>query len=146
MFFSRSPTIDLIVAALWLMSVAAAWWNYPKRKEKDEVAERALGAAIIGGQLNGVITGSSIIMAGIVAFVALGSAKLIPPGSFHIFWAAVWAVTALGFALYTLSILPSRAPTENVVRSSGVATLSAMALFFSMAAGVRFVLAVSAFL
>jgi hypothetical protein len=140
MIVVQYPIVDLLVAALWIGHVVYLWRGIASQTEKD-VAERELGAMVIGSQLNGVVTGSSIIIAGIGAFAAL-SDELVPPYNWHAAYAAMWAVLSLGAALYTMGTLPTRTKTENFVQSRGVAIACTIALFFCLAAGVRFFLAV----
>ena len=137
----RFPIIDLALAVTWLISVWLPWRGVRRRAPPDEVAERALGASIILAQLNGIVTGTSIIIVGIGAFAVLVK-QANSTQSYHATYAAMWAVTALGIALYTMSTLPTRAPSENLIRAKGIAVFCAMSLFFSLAAGVRFLLAV----
>lgn len=96
-------------------------------------------------QLNGIVTGTTIIIIGVGAFAALVK-DVNGAQAYDAFYAAMWAVIALGIALYTLSTLPTRASSENFVKAKWVAVFSAMSLFFSLAAGVRFLLAVHAIL
>jgi hypothetical protein len=113
---------------------------------KDSPDERSLGATVIMGQLNAVITGVSIVLAGIGAFIALGKTQIVDPANFHLLYATVWAVVALGTALLTHGMLPVRTPDTNFVKDKSVAVLSSASLFFALAAGVRFVLAVRSIL
>jgi hypothetical protein len=140
------PFIDLILAAVWIFLVWLPWRHDSASKViEDKTDERLLGATVILAQLNGIITGTSIIIVGIGAFAVLVKEHS-GPQSYHTLYAAIWAVVALGTALYTMSTLPTRAPTQNFVRAKWVAILTAMALFFSLAAGVRFLFAVSSIL
>ena len=96
-------------------------------------------------QLNGIVTGTTIIIIGVGAFAVLVK-DVNGAQAYDAFYAAMWAVIALGIALYTLIPLPTRASSENFVKAKGIAILSAMSLFFSLAAGVRFLFAVQAIL
>lgn len=136
------PIVDLGVAVVWVFISFAAWIGYRDTTEAEGVDERALGAAVIMGQLGAVITGSSVVLAGIGAFVALETSPISPAGSSHLSYGASWAVVALAIALFTMGILPSNAPKKNFVRIRSVAILCSTALFFSLAAGFRFMLAV----
>jgi uncharacterized membrane protein len=129
---------------MWLISV---WlpWRGRGTVPKDDVAERALGSSIILAQLNGIVTGTSIIIVGIGAFAVLVK-QANGVQIYDAFYAALWAVVALGIALYTMSTLPTRALSRNFVRDKWVSIFCAMSLFFSLAAGVRFLLAVKAIL
>lgn len=115
------------------------------RVNTDSIEERALGAQVILAQLNGIITGTTIIIIGIGAFAVLVK-DVNGAQAYDAFYAAMWAVIALGLSLYTMSTLPTRAPSENFVKAKGIAILAAMSLFFSLAAGVRFLFAVQAIL
>jgi hypothetical protein len=103
-----------------------------------------LGATVILAELNGVIIGASVIMVGVGAFVAINTNELssVDSGRVSFLYAAIAAVIALGVALYTMAILPTRTRRDNLVKSSSVALLTAMALFFVLDAGTRFVIAV----
>lgn len=81
-------------------------------------------------------------MAGIGAFVALGWDRIAEPVNYHLLYASIWAVGGIGISLYTMGMLPSRSAKVNFVRESQVAFMSAMALYFSLAAGVRLVFAI----
>jgi hypothetical protein len=144
------PVVEVVLGAIWLRSVDRAWAKSPTAHQPEDIAERTLGATVIMGQVSAVITGSSIILAGIGAFVALKSDQLRSPQSyllsFHLFCAVAWAVFALGTATYTTGVLPVRTPRQNFVRDRGVALLCSMALFFCLASSVRFLLAVSTIL
>jgi hypothetical protein len=98
------------------------------------------------GQLSSVITGSSIILAGIGAFIAIKSGNILYPQNYHLFYTVAWAVLALGISVYTMGVLPTRTPNENFVRSPSVSILCSMALFFCLAAAARFLVAVWAIL
>lgn len=143
-YLIRAPVIDLALAFAWLISVWLPWRGIQKQPP-DDVAERALGATVILGQLNGIVTGTSIIIVGVGAFAVLVK-DVNGAQAYDALYAALWAVIALGIALYTMSTLPTRAGSENFVKAKGVAIFSAMSLFFSLAAGVRFLLAVHAIL
>lgn len=140
------PWLDLCIGVLWLLISLWHWIGYQQSTEPENVEERALGASVIMGQLGAVITGSSIILAGIGAFVALSQNPINAAGKNHIYFAALWAVIALGLAILTMGILPRHAPTTNFVRLRGIAVCCSMTLYFCMAAGARFVLAVGALL
>lgn len=135
-----------MLAVLWGWGVIRPWSKFEPPNTIDDVDERTLGAAVIMGQLNAVITGASIIVAGLGAFVALGWDKIGEPENFHLFYSAMWAVVAISISLYTMSTLPSRTLKENFVHSPGVALLCALTLFFSLSAGARFLFAVGTIL
>ncbi|WP_442579599.1 hypothetical protein ACSBOB_29600 [Mesorhizobium sp. ASY16-5R] len=137
---ARWPIVETAVAFVWLGSVWYAWRGVPTPTVPDAAEERNLGATVILAQLNGVITGCSIIIAGVGAFIALNTSGL-GAAAPHVEWASIWAVLALGAALYALATLPTRTPTINFVRSKEVAILSATALLFALYAGARFMLA-----
>jgi hypothetical protein len=152
-FLSHWPLIDVPLGLWWIWSTAKTWKDStkpPKSKEKgfdiNSAEERGLGATVILGQLNAVITGVSIILAGIGAFIALGKTEIQDPANYHLLFATCWAVIAMAAALYTHGTLPHRTPDSNFVNVKSVAILCSAALFFSLAAGVRFVFAVAAIL
>lgn len=136
---AATPFVEIVAALLWAWIIHQQWRGYQPPPGIECVAERALGASVIVGQLNGTVSGASIIIAGIGIFVGLGDGDIGPPASHHLAYAALWAVLALAVALYTMGVLPTKVPSQNVVRSSSVAIACALALFFSVAAGVRFV-------
>ncbi|WP_119392714.1 hypothetical protein [Taklimakanibacter lacteus] len=136
------PVGDLIALIAWLFFVVKAWRGWTHDTSADSLDERNLGATVILGQLNSVITGSSIIIAGIAAFVAIEEQEIGKPESYHLVYATAWAVSALAVALYTNGILPSYTPKRNFVQVKGIAVLCSVALFLSLAAGVRFLFAV----
>lgn len=141
------PIIDVVLGFIWFLSLHMAWKNATPAPDKiNAPEERALGAAVIMGQLSSIITGASIVIAGIAAFVALGNDHFTIPQSYHLFWATLWSVAALGVSLYTMSMLPTRTFRQNFTNSSEIAKFSAMALYFALAGGVRLMLAVSVFL
>lgn len=145
-WFSVLPIIDTLFAGFYLWTLMKAWENVKPSLEKDDIDERSLGASVIMGQLNAVITGSSIIIAGIAAFVALGKSGIGSPQDYHLLYAAIWAVSALGLAQYTMGVLPHRTPKQSFVKSKDVAILSGMALFFSLLAGFRLLFGIGSFL
>lgn len=146
MYFIKYPILDLIIALVWFWGVSSPWKNPSAPDGIDSLEERSLGAAVIMGQLSSIITGASIIIAGIAAFVALGKVTLDPSQKYHLLMAAIWSVSALGLSLYTMSMLPTRTFKYNFTNSSLIAKFSAMALFFALAGGVRLVLAIYSFL
>jgi hypothetical protein len=82
-------------------------------------------------------------MVGVGAFVAIKTGELaVGSGRVSFLYAAIAAVIALGIALCTMAILPTRTRRDNLVKSGSVAVLTAMELFFVLNAGVRFVIAV----
>jgi hypothetical protein len=144
---STFPIIDFLAALLWFWSVNQAWRSKNTEGDVQEnVNERALGASVIMGQLGAIITGASIIIVGIGAFVALGIDQIGCPENLHLLYAATWAVFALCMSQYTMATLPTLAPRVNFVRVQSVALLSAMGLFFGLASGVRFLFAVGSIL
>jgi hypothetical protein len=142
---TRIPIIDLALALAWGISVWMPWRGPQSGVNTDDVEERTLGAQVILAQLNGLVTGTTIIIIGVGAFAVLVK-DVNGAQAYDAFYAAMWAVIALGIALYTLSTLPTRASSENFVKAKWVAIFSAMSLFFSLASGVRFLLAVHAIL
>lgn len=140
------PIVDGGLAVVWFLISASVWRSYQPPDTVDKVDERALGATVIMGQLNATITGASIILAGLGAFVALNSGKFSLSASCHLYYAALWTVLALFAGLWTMSLLPQLAPSTNFVRSPKIAILCSMGLFFCLAAGVRFLFAVRAIL
>jgi hypothetical protein len=141
-YLVRFPVVEGVVAAILLLSLRSAWARAPTVQQHDCVEERSLGATVIMGQLSAIITGSSIILTGIGAFVALKSDVLQLPLSQHLFYAVTWAVVALGIAIYTMGVLPPRTPRRNFVRDRTVAFCCSLALFFCLASAVRFLVAV----
>jgi hypothetical protein len=114
--------------------------------QSDSPDEKALGATVILAQLNAVITGASIILAAIGAFVALKEGSIGPPSDSHLLYATIWAVAALFFALWCSGMLPTLTIKVNFVRSPEVAIFCAMGLYFTLASGARFLFAVRAIL
>ena len=145
-YLVRFPVVEVILGAFWLGSVFSAWAGAPTVQQTDDVAERTLGATVVMGQLSAVITGSSIILAGVGAFAALSSHDSHLPQPWHLWWAVVWAVLALCNAAYTMATLPTRTLRRNFVRDRGVAICCATALFFCLASGARFLCALSGIL
>ena len=143
----RTPIIDLALALAWGISVWLPRRGTSRGGNTDTVEERTLGAQVILAQLNGIVTGTTIIIIGVGALAVLVNKKDVNGAqAYDAFYAAMWAVIALGISLYTLSTLPTRASSENFVKAKWVAIFSAMSLFFSLASGVRFLLAVHAIL
>lgn len=143
---SDLPGLDIGIAAIWLLISCWHWIGYKASNVAESTEERALGASVILGQLSAVITGSSVILAGIGAFVALSDNHGDAVSKNHIFYAALWAVVALGLAIFTIGILPAHAAKTNFIRLRGIALLCSMSLFFCLAAAARFLLAVRAIL
>jgi hypothetical protein len=155
-WFIRFPIIELVAAFSWGWLVLRPWKTAEMRQPDEatrakidhansDVDERNLAATVILAQLNAVLTVGAIILAGLGAFVALGDAIKYPT-SRHLEWSSLNAGMALFLALYTMGTLPTRTPRENLVLSAPVALLSAMAVFFAFAAGVRFIFATFAFI
>lgn len=136
------PLIDICAAVIWLLISLRTWIGYVAKTEPECTGERALGASVILGQLSAVITGSSVILAGIGAFVALETEEITSPQNYHLAFAATWAVLSMGLALFTMSALPTNTPKTNFVRLRGIAILCSVALYFTLAAGARFLWAV----
>lgn len=139
---SKYPIFDIGLLIIWLLWLNWHWIDYKNADTQECTEERALGAAVIMGQLSSIITGSSVILAGIGAFVALAKTPIEESAKYHVLYAAFWAVAALVVAIYSMGILPAHAPKTNFVRLRGIAFLCSMSLFFCLAAGVRFLLAV----
>jgi hypothetical protein len=131
------PVIEALLGIFWVGSVLWAWRGQISPPLDEKVDERTLGATVILGQLNGIITGTSIIMAGLAAFIALsfGERTTVAP---HIKLTAIYAVLALSLALYTMAILPTRTLRVNFVRSKDVALFCSTALYLVLIAAVRF--------
>ena len=131
------PIIEAAVGAFWIGSVLWAWSFTVSPPLDEPIQERGLGATVILGQLNGIVTGTSIIIAGLGAFVALssGDRATVAP---HIKLAFVFSVLALFLALYTMATLPTRTPRINFVRSKEVAVLCATSLYLVLVAAIRF--------
>ncbi|BAV51274.1 Putative uncharacterized protein [Mesorhizobium loti] len=143
---SNLPVPDIGLLIVWLLWLNWHWIGYKLNETEEDAEERSLGATVIMGQLGSIITGSSVILAGIGAFVALAKTPIAETAKYHVFYAAFWAVLALAASIYTMGILPAHAPKTNFVRLRGIAFLSSMSLFFCLAAGVRFLLAVQGIL
>jgi hypothetical protein len=143
-FLAYYPVLDLGAAVFWGWAVRASWQGWSGTPTEKSTPERQLGATVILAELNGVIIGASVIMVGVGAFVAINTNELssVDSGRVSFLYAAIAAVIALGVALYTMAILPTRTRRDNLVKSSSVALLTAMALFFVLDAGTRFVIAV----
>lgn len=140
------PYWDVGAAVIWLLLVHCHWISYVSPTGTESVEERALGASFISSQLSAVITGSSVILAGLGAFIAIKDQSMDSSLKYSLFLSALWAVIALAIALYAFGVLPHHAPKTNVVRVREVAVLCSAALFFSLAAGFRFVWGVSGLL
>lgn len=138
--------IDFAVFAIWILLLNGYWIGYKINASKEDPAERALGAEVIMRQLGSIITGSSVLLAGVGAFVSLSKGALPEPAKYHAFYAASWAVVALISAVFTMGVLPPHAPKTNFVRIRGIAFLCSVSLFCCLAAGFRFVFAVYAIL
>ncbi|ESY22387.1 MULTISPECIES: hypothetical protein [unclassified Mesorhizobium] len=136
------PIPDIGLLAIWLLFLNWHWIGYKNNDSIDTKDERELGATVIMGQLGAIITGSSVILAGLGAFVALSKSPIEDAAKYHLFYATLWAVWALGISVFTLGVLPASTPKTNFVQLKGVAFLSSMSLFFCLAASVRFLLAV----
>lgn len=137
------PIIDGFAGILWYSFTARAWENIPANLPRDCVQERQLGASVIHAQLNSIVTGCSIILAGNGAFIALALNNIKVTAKFHILFAIIEAAISLSLALYAFSILPSRSVAENFVRSKQIALFCSMALFFLLAAAFRFCLGIA---
>jgi hypothetical protein len=75
---ASAPVFDIGIGVIWLLISQSTWIGYAPKPTPDETDERALGASVIMGQLSAIITGSSVILAGIGAFVALETKKSCP--------------------------------------------------------------------
>ena len=114
----RTPIVDLALALVWGISVWVPWRGIRRGVNTDTVEERTLGAQVILAQLNGIVTGTTIIIIGVGAFAVLVDKKDVNGAqAYDAFYAAMWAVIALGISLYTLSTLPTRASSENFVKA-----------------------------
>lgn len=140
------PYWDVGVGIIWLLVLNLHWLSYVPPTGLEAVDERALGASFISSQLSAVITGTSVILAGVGAFIALKNGAMSFDLRYSLFLAALWAVLALAISLYAFGVLPHHAPNTNVVRVKGVAVLCSAALYFGLAAGFRFVWGVSGLL
>ena len=121
------PYWDIGLAVIWLLILNLHWISYVPPAVAVSVEERALG--FISSQLSAVITGTSVILAGLGAFIALKSGATSFPLRYSLFLSALWAVLALAISLYAYGVLPHYAPRTNVVRVKGVAMLCSGALF-----------------
>ena len=146
MLSDHLPVPDIGFLLIWLLILNWHWIGYRISEAKEDTEERALGAGVIMGQLSSIITGSSVILAGVGAFVALAKVPIADAAKYHVLYAACWAVTALAVAVYTMGILPAHAPHTNFVRLRGIAVLSSASLFLCLESGVRFLFAVGAIL
>ncbi|QPC44509.1 hypothetical protein HW532_18490 [Kaustia mangrovi] len=135
---TRWPALDVALAVAWWWWISRAWRGAPAPPDGEKTDERQLGAMVIQGQVNGIITGCSIIIAGAGTFFAIAQKASGGFVSTHIAWAGTWAVFGLIVALYTTAILPPKVPRYNVVRDKATSLACAMALFFPLAAGLRF--------
>ncbi|WP_163266469.1 hypothetical protein [Chelativorans alearense] len=140
------PVVELLLLAIWIAISIGFWRGRPSEGGNEPDAnERQLGATVIISQMTGILTASSIIIAGTAAFAAILGTQ--PPANTaaHLRWAAAHAVAALVVAIWVMSALPTRVPTKNVLRSKWVAIFCAVSLFFALVAGVRFVLGIWSF-
>ena len=145
-FAITAPVIDLAAATSFIYATHASWRSIPAFKNEKDTDERSLGATVILAQLGAVITGSSIILAGIAAFVALAGTTIGDLDKFYILYAAIWAVFAMAISLFTMATLPHLTPTQNFVKSHRVAVLCSAALYFCLASSARFLFAVGSIL
>ena len=134
------PLLEAVASIIWFQAMGSAWRQQPAEGPPvTDSAERELGATVILSELNGILTGCSIIIAGIGAFVAIMQPSSINPiTASHLGWASIYAGLALGLSLYTMATLPTRVTSRNVLRSKGVALMCATALFFALLAAIRF--------
>lgn len=128
---SDLPGLDIGIAAIWLLISIWHWIGHQPDSSVEPPEERALGASVILGQLGAVITGASIILAGIGAFVALSNNLGDILAKNHIFYAALWAVVALGLAIFTIGVLP-RTPRGRTSFASGALPFYARCRYFSV--------------
>lgn len=107
------------------------------------VEERRLGVMVVLGEIQFLIVGASVILAGVGAFAALAVGQHANNLVKHsIGYAAAWAVfTMLGCA-YAATLLPHHTLTNNFVLVPALARVIVVALFLLFAAASRLLLGV----
>ncbi|PLT97191.1 hypothetical protein BMJ29_04460 [Sinorhizobium medicae] len=143
------PLVEFAIAIIWFCSLGGAWKGQPKEGGAvSDPGERELGATVILSELNGILTGCSIIIAGIGAFVAIVQQPncIDPITASHLGWAAIYAGLALVSSLYTMATLPTRVASRNVLHSKGVAFMCAAALLSALLAAGRFMVGTASLL
>lgn len=143
------PIVDVGLAIVWAWATAKAWRGWTGLSEKEteiaqQVEERRLGVMVILGEIQYLVVGASVILAGVGAFAALAinqDASILV--KYSIGYAAAWAVLALLGAVYATSLLPHHTLRRNFVLVPGLAQWIVIALFMLIAAAARLLLGVS---
>lgn len=146
LFFVTYPILDIVLIIFVVGSTANAWRQATGIVEGEpQVEERSLGSMIILSQLRGVITGSSIVIVGLT-----GAATLLPkeeliqsPVSGSVFIGAIFAITSLACALYTMATMSSKTRTQNPVMISSIAIMSSLSLVLCFVAASRLVIVIA---
>lgn len=142
------PVVDVGLAILWTGETVRAWREWTgvpeqHRETAQGIEERRLGATVILGEIQYLVVGASVILAGVGAFAALAINQHANNLVKHsIVYAAAWAVCALLGGVYATSLLPHHTLKHNFVLIKELAIWIALALFMLVAAAARLLLAV----
>ena len=145
---TKYPLVDIVLAILWWWAVSAAWrlWTGlpgDRPATAQNVEERRLGVMVILGEIQYLIVGASVILAGVGAFAALAvnqhASDLV---KYSIGWAAAWDVLALLGGVYAASLLPHYTLSQNFVLVPSLNKWMAIAVFALVAAAARLLVAV----
>lgn len=135
------PIIEVGVIIFLTVALRDAWKGIRAEDYNDTDEQKSLGLSVTTASLGGIITGSSVIMTGIAAFLSMSN----PLGvgvKIHTKFAFIYAFLALAIVVYTYGVLPARVLGINLIRSKEIAFICAYALFFVLMAAFRFMFAV----
>lgn len=131
------PVLDLTIGAVVVYLTHLFWSGSGVQGTGEGVDERQLAATVILGQLSGIITASTVVLAGIGAMAALGATGLPAAARAHLFWAATWILLSLVAALWAMGTLPPQVNRVNVAKSHITALFTFGAFYLFIVACVR---------
>lgn len=140
------PLVDIAIGVLWYRKSDRAWRRWtglPVEREEGsrQVQERQLAASVILAQIQALIVGASVILAGVGAFSALVE-KETSLVQFSVVWSILWGLFALVGAIWSIGLLPHHTLRTNFLVLHNVAIMLQMSLFCVCAAAARFMVGV----
>jgi hypothetical protein len=116
-------------------------WGQVDSREGD-TAKRTLGATVVIGQLNGMITASSLTLAliGAINVALLGSANL--SVKTNAFWAMIFVFLSIVFSLLTYASMTTYIREYNVALTRHIVILTAISLLVFAIGLMRLIFAV----
>ena len=144
------PIIETIIVVVVVIIYYRAWSGVDL--SETDAAKQSLGATVVIGQLNGIITSGSLTLAliGAISAALFGSADVSVKApdiavKVHAFWAMILVFVSIIFALASYGVITTYLKDHNVALHRQIVILTAISLLVFAMGLMRLILAISGY-